>query len=47
MTMDRSDCLLEQMEQSSTSTIGDRVVGLVVGLLEQQVEMSAMSGIIN
>ena len=39
VAQDRSDCLVEEMEQSST--IGDRVVGLVVRLLEQQVEMSA------
>lgn len=45
VAQDRSDCLLEQLEQSHTSTIGHSVVrlevGLEVGLVEQQVEMSA------
>ena len=45
VAQDRSDCVLEQLEQSHTSTIGHSVVrlevGLEVGLVEQQVEMSA------
>ena len=44
VAQDRSDCVLEQLEQSHTSTIGHSVVrlevGLEVGLVEQQ-EMSA------
>ena len=42
-TQDRADCLLEEVEQSATFTVGHGVVGvegLVVGLLEQQVEIS-------
>ena len=41
---DRADCLLEEVKQSSTFTVGHGEVGvggLVVGLLEQQVEISA------